>query len=142
MRLFLLTIATCLMAAAPSWAQLNPLGNLGAGDQPLELESDEGLELHQDRQMMVAAFEQRLVERCRLQHARRTSRDRNLPLKLPVAFDGFTQLRQSRERSRKQIATQEEVEECRVVVTQRPGLPVANRALQSVDITQGQFVGG
>ena len=54
MRLFLLTIATCLMAAAPGWAQLNPLGNLGAGDQPFELESDEGLELHQDRQMMVA----------------------------------------------------------------------------------------
>ena len=54
MRLFLLTIATCLLAYTPGWAQLNPLGNLGAGEQPLELESDEGLELHQDRQMVVA----------------------------------------------------------------------------------------
>ncbi len=54
MRLFLLTAATCLLAAMPGWAQLNPLGNLGAGEQPMELESDEGLELHQDRQMVVA----------------------------------------------------------------------------------------
>ena len=54
MRLFLLTIVTCLLAYAPGWAQLNPLGNLGTGEQPLELESDEGLELHQDRRMLVA----------------------------------------------------------------------------------------
>ena len=91
---------------------------------------------------VLPAFEQRLIERCRLQHARSASRDWNLPLKLPVAFDEFTQLRQSRERRWKQIATQEEVEECGVVVTDRLGLPGANRVLQSVGITQRQFVGG
>lgn len=54
MRAVFLAFLACLLAAGPSVAQLNPLGNLGAGDEPLELESDEGLELYQDRQMVVA----------------------------------------------------------------------------------------
>ena len=91
---------------------------------------------------MLPTFEQRLIKRCRLQHARSPSRDWNLPLKLPVAIDGFMQLRQSCEPSREQIATQEEVEECCVVVTDRLGPPGANRALQSVGLAQRQLVGG
>lgn len=51
---YLLPFAALLWFASPALAQLNPLGNMGGGDQPLELESDKGLELHQDRQMVVA----------------------------------------------------------------------------------------
>lgn len=51
---FLLTVLTLLALAHSAAAQINPLGNVGGGDQPLELESDKGLELHQDQQMVVA----------------------------------------------------------------------------------------
>lgn len=51
---YLLPFAALLWLASPAFAQLNPLGNMGVSDQPLELESDKGLELHQDRQMIVA----------------------------------------------------------------------------------------
>lgn len=47
-------LAVLVLASFPAAAQLNPLGNTGGNDQPLELESDKGLELHQDRNMVVA----------------------------------------------------------------------------------------
>jgi lipopolysaccharide export system protein LptA len=51
---FLLSVLVLFALAQPVAAQINPLGNVGGGDQPLELESDKGLELHQDQQMVVA----------------------------------------------------------------------------------------
>ena len=51
---FPLLALTLSALVQPAAAQINPLGNVGGGDQPLELESDKGLELHQDQQMVVA----------------------------------------------------------------------------------------
>ena len=51
---FLSTLAVLLLFANQAAAQLNPLGNTGGSDEPMELESDKGLELHQDRQIIVA----------------------------------------------------------------------------------------
>ncbi|MGY9056516.1 MAG: LptA/OstA family protein [Alphaproteobacteria bacterium] len=54
MRIFLLIIAVLIANLSVAFAQVDPLNSFGKGKEPLEIESDQGMELFQERQLAIA----------------------------------------------------------------------------------------